>query len=168
MALLAGGKLDNVYASLDRYVTIQLVDSAGFAVRLHGVRRFVPPVDDPWIECHYDFLGLQESFRRQIGGGAFGVERQGYLQLNCYQRTRVFTQRYTTARMRDTVVGAFPEGSFIPVYDFAGEAPDTPPEEVALVVIDGLQEHVQDTGLRSGIMQHVLQVRTRYLEHFTR
>ena len=168
MALLAAGRLENVYRSLDTYLQTQLIDGAGLVVRLHGTRRFVPPVDAPWVEVAYDFLGLRSAFRRQIGGSVFATERQGTLQLDIFQRARVFTTRYTTAAARDLVVAAFPEGHLIPVYDIAGAAPDTPYIHVGTLALDDLQEHVQDTGLRSGVVQHVLQVATRYLEHFTR
>ena len=168
MALLAAGSLGNVYASLDLYLQTRLMDGAGLAVRLHGVRRFVPPIDDPWVETHYDFLGLQSDFRRQIGAGVLATERQGYVQLNVYQRARVFTTRYTTAAARDLVVAAFPEGGLVPIYDVSGAVPDTPYTEAGVLILDGIQEHVQDTGIRSGIIQHVVQVVTRYLEHFTR
>lgn len=168
MALLAAGTLTNVYGSLDAYLQAQLVDGAGLAVRLHGVRRFIPPVDTPWVEAHYEFLGLQESFRRQIGGSIFATERQGYLQLNIYQRARVFTTRYTTAVARDLVVAAFPDGGIVPILNVTDATPDVPGVAVGALILDGLQEHVQDTGLRSGVIQHVVQVQTRYLEHFTR
>ena len=168
MALLPAGTLTNVYASLDVYLQNQLVVAAGLAVRLHAGRRFVPPVDDPWVECHYDFLGLQNAFRRQIGRGVLATERQGYVQLNVYQRARVFRTRYTTVQARDAVVAAFPEGGLIAVYDVTDALPDTDLDRVGVVIIDGTQEHVLDVGLKSGITQRVVQIATRYLEHFTR
>ena len=165
MALLAAGSLANVYASLDLYLQTSLVDAQGqpIALRLHGVRRFVPPVDAPWVEAHYEFLGLTGDFQRQVGGGIFGTHRRGFLQLDLYQRARVFTTRYVTAGMRDLVVAAFPEGGIVPIYDLSGTL-----LEVGSLILDGIQEHVQDTGQQSGIIQHVLQVGTRYLEEFTR
>lgn len=170
MALLAAGSLTNVYGSLDLYLQAALVDAQGqpLALRLHGVRRFVPPVEDPWIEAHYDFLGLSAAFQRQIGGSILGTHRQGYLQLNLYQRARVFTTRYTTAGMRDLVVAAFPDGGIAPIYDLSVADANTPAPVVGAFILDGVQEHVLDTGQQSGIIQHVLQVATRYLEHFTR
>ena len=168
MAVLAAGSLTNVYGSLDIYCQANLADEAGLTVRLHGVSRFVPPVDDAWVEVHYDFLGLQGAFRRQVGRGQLATERQGFLQCDIFQRARVFTTRYTTAAARDLVVAAFPEGGIITIYDVTGAAPDTPYEAVGALIVDGLQEHVQDTGLRSGVIQHVVQIQTRYLEHFTR
>jgi hypothetical protein len=168
VALDASGTLANVYGSLDTYIQTNLDGTGGFAIQYHGQRRFVRPSDDPWIEVHYDFLGLQAQYKRHVGGDRFGTERRGYLQLNCYQRIRVFTQRYVTASMRDTVVAVFPEGGLIPVYDITGAPSTGDPDHVGTVIIDGLQEHVVDTGYRSGVMQHLVQVSTRYLEIFTR
>ena len=178
MALLAAGSLANIYAALDAYLTEQLVTSAGFALRLHGVRRFVPPIDAPWVEAHYGFLGLQAQFLRQTGGtiasarwpgydeSVYGTERRGYLQLNLYQRARFFMQRYTTAAMRDVVVGSFADGTILPVYDIVGERTA---ELVGNIIADGIDnEHVLDDGLKSSVIQHVLQIRTRYLERYTR
>lgn len=170
MALLAAGSLENVYASLDLYLQTSLVDAAGvpLALRLHGVRRFVPPVDAPWVEAHYDFLGLTADFQRQIGGSVFGTHRRGFLQLNLYQRARVFTTRYLTAGMRDLVMSAFPDGGVIPIYDVSQPDALLTLNAVGSFILDGVQEHVQDTGQQSGVIQHVLQIATRYLEHFTR
>jgi hypothetical protein len=168
MALLAAGSLTNVYASLDLYLQSQLVTTAGLTVRLHGVRRFVPPIDTPWVEAHYDFLGLQQVFQRHAGAGQFATDRQGYLQLNIFQRMLVFPQRYTTAAARDLVIAAFPEGGLLPIYDVAGAAPNSDPVQVGDMIIDGTKEHVIDTGIRGPVTQHVVQVDTRYLEFFTR
>lgn len=173
MALLAHGSLTNVYASLDRYLTEQFVDTALLVVRLHGVRRFVPPTDDPWLEAHYGFLGLQGHYRRQIRGlpsgeDVLGIHREGHLQLNLFQRARVFAQRYTTAAGRDLVVSAFPESGMMGIYDYINQAPDAAPAQVGLVIWEGIEEHCADDGYQSGLTQHVIQVRTRYLEQYTR
>lgn len=168
MAILAEGSLVNIHGSLDRYVTEYLIDVAGLSVRLHGVRRFVPPTDDPWVEVHYDFLGLQSAYRRQTGRWADdalieATERQGNLQLNIYQRARLWATRYTTAAARDLVMAAFPEGKVLQIYGDAGVG-----EPIGALILDGAQEHVQDQGMQSGLTQHVIQIRTRYLEHYTR
>lgn len=173
MALLAEGSLTNVYASIDRYLQEQFVDAATMQVRFHGERRFVPPTDAPWLEAHYTFLGLQQSYLRQIRGlptgeDVFGVHRIGHLQLNIFQRARVFTTRYTTAVARDLVVSAFPEAGMIGIYDYANQAPDSAAAQVGVLILNGLQEHVQDDGYRSGVIQHVLLVQTRYIEQYTR
>lgn len=168
MALLAAGSLANVYQSLDKHIQMTLIDDAGLSVQLHGVRRFVPPGDAAWVTVHYDFLGLQAQHRRQLYGSVFATERLGYLQLNVFQRARIFTQRYTTAAARDTVVGAFPEGSIIEIYDYTGALPDTEPAGAGVLIVDETTETVADTGLESGLIQHVIQVATRYLEHYTR
>lgn len=168
MAVLAAGSLQNVYASLDLYLQAKLVTSAGLSVRLHGMRRFIPPVDDPWVEAHYDFLGLQSAFRRQVTRGALATERQGHVQLDIFQRVRVFTTHYTTAVARDRVVAAFPEGAILKIYDVAGVGIDQPYVEVGALILDEITEHVADTGQKSGMIQHVLLVATRYLEQFTR
>lgn len=174
MALLAGGLLQNVYASIDAYLQEHLLDAEGNAitVRLHGVRRFVPPVDAPWVEAHYDFLGIQSQYRRQMGSLAgvsiHSTERQGHLQLNIFQRARVFSTRYTTAAVRDLVVAVLPEGHLLSIRDYAHQVEGTTPDQVGLLVIDGLNEQVLDTGMRSGVIQHMVQCRTRYLEPFTR
>ena len=172
---IVASSLTNVYASLDAYLTSTLffTDGAPVPLRLHGVRRFIPPVDLPWIEAHYDFLGLQTSFRNRLTRTSAGLniavsERQGYLQLNGYLRARRYGDRYTTALIRDILVGAFPEGELIPVLNYAStNAPPTYEQEGA-IVLDGTQEHVLDTGINSGIMQVVVQVTTRYLELYTR
>lgn len=167
MALVAA-TLEHVYATLDAYVATQLLfaDGTPVALKRHGVRRFVPPSDAPWVEAHYDFLGLQRAFRNRTGqqvasGVMIATERQGYLQLNCYQRARVYAARYTTALIRDIVVRAFPEGEQIAITDDAGS-----PE--AVLVFDGTQEHQIDTGINSGVVQMVVQVATRYWELSTR
>lgn len=169
MSILAGS-LTNIYQSLDAYLTANLLFSDGAAVPLrpHGVRRFVPPVTAPWVEAHYDFLGLNSVFMNRVGVTGAGVpriatERQGYLQLNCYQRARSFATRYTTGTIRDIVIGIFPEGEIITIWDYAGtQEPD------GSLIIDESKEHVADNGLHSGIIQHVIQVSMRYLEIFTR
>lgn len=168
---IVSGSLANVYASLDAYLQASLLfsDGSAIALRLHGVRRFVPPATDPWIEVHYDFLGLNSVFMNRVGLTGAGMpriasERQGYLQLNCYQRARAFATRYTTAVIRDITIGAFPEGELIAVCDYTTD----PPTPDGWIVADGIQDHVADTGLHSGIVQHVIQVKTRYLEISTR
>lgn len=176
MALLAAGSLANIYAALDAYLTEQLVTIAGFVVRLHGVRRFIPPIDLPWIEAHYDFLGLHSQFFRQTGGtvpssqwpgyddAVYGTERRGELQLNAYQRARFFSTRYTTAAMRDRVVTAFPDSTIIPVYDVTGQRPT---ELVGNVITGDIIDHVVDNGWHSSIIQHALRIQTRYIERYT-
>lgn len=164
MALLDAGSLVNVYNSLDRYLETRL--GSVITLRLHGTRRFVPPVDDPWLEAHYDFLGLQSEYRRQTGRWSdmalvHATERQGNLQLNLYQRARLWATRYTTAAMRDLVMAQFPEGGLVQIVDLTTE------ENVGMLVLDGSQEHVQDHGMQSGLIQHVIQIRTRYLEQYT-
>jgi len=167
MEVLAHGNLVNIYGSLDAYIENALGNA--ITIRFHGVRRFIPPVDDPWLEVHYDFLGLQSEFRRQTGRWnddklIQATERQGNLQLNVYQRARVWATRYTTAAARDLVMGAFPEGLVMNVYDYSRlHGP-----RVGSLIFDGSQEHVQDQGMQSGLIQHVIQIRTRYLEMFTR
>lgn len=168
MALTAAGSLVNVYGALDLYLTAQLVTAGGLSVKLHGVRRFIPPVDDPWVEAHYQFLHLSEYYDRQVGPSLYGAERAGLLQLNVFQRARVFTTRYTIASARDQVVTAFPEGGFIPVYDEASADAEGTAPQVAVIILNGITEHTQDDGALSGVMQHVVQVQTRYLEEFTR
>ena len=166
MTVLAAGSLVNIQTSLDAYITAQIPT---LTVRLHGVRRFIPPTDAAWVEVHYDFLGLQSEFRRQTGRWnddklVQATERQGNLQLNIYQRARQWATRYTTAAARDLVMNAFPEGQVIHIYDYG----DTPGMIVGALIFDGVQEHVADKGMLSGLIQHVIQVRTRYLEHETR
>lgn len=173
MALLAEGALANVYASLDRYLAEQFIETALLVVRLHGVRRFVPPVDAPWLEAHYAFLGLQGHYRRQIRGlsggeDVFGIHRDGYLQLNLFQRARIFTQRYTTAAGRDVVVNAFPEAGMIGIFDYVNQIPDTTPVRIGVLQWNGITEACVDDGYQSGVTQHMLQVQTRYLEQYTR
>ena len=172
MALLPHGALANVYPSLDRYLQEQFVDTGLLVVRLHGVRRFVPPVDAPWLEAHYGTVAIRNVYRRQIRGlptgeDVFGVQREGYVQLNLFQRARVFTTRYTTALARDLVANAFREASMMQIYNYLEQAPDAAPDPVGLLVFDGLQDHVADEGDRSGVIQHVVQVQTRYLEQYT-
>lgn len=177
MALLQAS-LANVYQSLDAYLGVALVDAQGapLALRPHGVRRFVPPADAPWVEAHYDFLGLGDTYLGLAGpslGGTrpypIGTARSGYLQLNCYQRARVFRQRYTTAAVRDLVVDAFPDGGLIPIHDWS-QVTDSGGEPIqeAVLVINGCKDHVQDMGLESGLVQHIVQIATRYWELTTR
>ena len=170
MALLAAGSLQNIYASLDAYLTTKLVTEAGLALQLHGVRRFIPPTETPWVEVFYDFLGMQSQFRRQTGAYhndrlVLATEQHGYLQCDIYQRARFWATRYTTAAARDAVVSALPESGIILVYDYAS-GQDHTSEEVGAIILDGKTEYVADQGLTSGIIQHVIQVRTRYLETY--
>ena len=168
MALTTAGSLVNIYAAWDTYLTAQLVTAGGLAVRLHGVRRFIPPVDDPWIEAHYQFLGMQGQYQRQVGPELYGTERHGFLQLSLFQRARVYTTRYTIATARDRVVTAFPEGGIVPVYDDASADTQGVAPQVAVIILDGLTEQSTDDGKYSGVMQHVMTVMTRYLEEYTR
>ena len=168
MALTTAGSLVNVYAAWDTYLTAQLITASGLSVRLHGVRRFIPPVDDPWVEAHYQFLGVQSQYQRQVGPSLYGTERHGFLQLNLFQRARVYTTRYTIASARDQVVTTFPEGALIPVYDTASADVQGVAPQVAVIVLDGIREESPDDGKHTSIMQHVVLVATRYLEEFTR
>lgn len=179
MAILAAS-LQNVYQSIDAYLAEHLVaaDGAAIALRLHGVRRFVPPPEAPWVEAHYDFLGLEDIFHRDAGLDITSgrillsrqvTERRGYLQLNGYQRARHFAQRYTTAVLRDAIAQAFPEGGFLPIYNYAQVSePDIPLEREAMLILDGLTENVVDNGLYSGVIQAVFRIQTRYNEEFSR
>ena len=93
MTLLARGSLVNIYASLDQYLLATLAadvgdGGAGLALHMHGVRQFFPPVDAPWVQVHYDFLGLQSEYFHLANATDYAREPQGYLQLNIYQRAR--------------------------------------------------------------------------------
>lgn len=179
MALL-GGSLQNVYLSIDKYLQENLVNTDGtpITVRLHGVRRFVPPVEDPWVEAHYEFLGNDQVFHRNAGpsistGNGFldrlSTERRGQLQLNLYQRARVFAQRYVTSMIRDLVIDAFPDGGILPIYNYAQVSePATPLAQESLLIFDGVTEQVLDTALNSSVIEHVLTIQTRYFEEYTR
>ena len=175
MALLAAGSLTNVYASLDRYIQEKLIDGAGLSVKTHGTRRFVPPADAPWVEVMYNFLCLTQQHVRQMYSrvplqpmDVYGTARSGHIQCNVFQRARQFTTRYVTALARDIVVGAFPEGGLIQIFDYSDALPDTEPNGVGVIIMDGLTETVTDVGMESGITQHTIMIQTRYLEHFTR
>src|SRR6266853_6133377 len=164
---ILSGSLQNVYQSLDVYLTANLLFSDGspISIRLHGIRRFIPPQTLPWVEAHYDFLGLNDTFMNRVGMTGAGVpriatQREGYLQLNCFQSARSFTTRYTTSMMRDLVVGQFLDGELIDIHDYSTD----PPGQDGWIVVDGVKDHVVDTGLHSGVIQHVVQIATRYLE----
>ena len=171
MALDVRGSLANVYASLDRYLLATIAaappDGAGIALQLHGVRQFIPPIDDPWVQVFYNFIGLQSQYFHLANNTQYAREPQGYLQFNVYQRARVWSTRYTTAAARDAVVNAFPEGKILSIYDYSDPNTDMP-QECGYFHIDETKEHVTDWGLRSGVTQHVIQVATRYFEYFTR
>jgi hypothetical protein len=175
MMPIVAANLTNVYASLDKYLSDHLLfpDGSAIALRLHNQRRFIPPVDDPWAEVHFDFLGLNTSFRNRVSRTSAGVptlatERSGYLQLNLFQRARIFATRYLLTSVRDVVAGAFAEGDLIEVLDFASiNAPPTYAKEGWLVV-DGTKEHQIDNAINSGVVQMVVQIQTRYLEIYTR
>lgn len=172
MTLLARGSLANVYASLDKYLLETIAAApedggAGLALHLHGVRQFIPPVDAPWVQVHYDFLGLQSQYFHLANATQYAREPQGYLQFNVYQRARVWANRYLTAAARDAVVNVFPEGKILSIYDFSDTNTDMP-EECGYFHIEHTKEHIQDMGLQSGVTQHVIQVFTRYFEYFTR
>lgn len=172
---IVSNSLENIYLSLDAFLQANLryADNSPVALHLHGVRRFIPPVDLPWVEAHYDFLGLQSEFRGRVSPTSTGRwvvarEPSGYLQLNCYQRARRYADRYTTAAIRDIVIGAFPEGELVEVRDY--ETTNTPAtmELEGWVVVDGIQEHTVDSGINSGVVQCVIQIKVRYLELSTR
>lgn len=169
MAIIANS-LANVYASLDAYLQANLLfaDLSPIPLQLHGVRRFLHNFDLPWVEAHYDFLTLGATFMNRAGQQAalpiIGSMRSGYLQLNAFQRARTFSQRYTTASIRDVIVGAFPDGEIMPVYDYVGSSM----VQEGSFIFDGTKDHVMDTGYHSGIVQHVVQIETRYLELYTR
>ena len=172
---IVAGTLVNVYTSLDAYLQTHLVyaDSTPVSLRLHGQRRFVPPPDDPWVEAHYEFLELQSQFmnrltRTSTGISIIGTERLGYIQFNCYQRARIFSARYTTAMIRDLVMGIFGDGENIPIYDYAHIDINPTPELQGGLLIDGSQAHVQDMALYSGVTQVVIQVYVRWIELYTR
>ncbi len=179
MPILAAS-LQNVYQSIDQYLTENLVNGDGSAValRLHGVRRFVPPTEAPWVEAHYYFLGLENIFHRSAGPDRISAvplyshlatERRGYLQLNCYQRAREFARRYSSAGIRDLVIQAFPEGGFLPIYNYTDVVfPDVPLSREAMLILDGVTENVVDNGLYSGVTQLVMRIQTRYNEEYTR
>ena len=169
--------LTNIYRSLDDYLTVNLVDANGapVSIRHHGQRRFIPPADAPWIEAHYDLVALDSRFLNLAGPRVAGsrpepvaTERRGALQLNLFQRARAFATRYTTAAMRDLVLDAFPEGGLIPIYDWAEFNVTGEVVHEGDIVMDGVTEHVLDTGGQSGVIQHVVEVRTRYWEIVTR
>ena len=169
------GQLQNIYRSLDRYALEQLVTNRGLTVRYHGERRFVPPVDAAWAELHYEFLGLSGVFRRAISvrvnddttrETVQASERQGMLQVNVFQRARTFATRYLIYAARDVVVEAFPESLSLAIYDYQNAVDPDPPAQVGLLQFAGYTEHTQDLALRSGVLQHVVQIYTRYLEGF--
>lgn len=179
MALL-GGSLQNVYLSIDKYLQENLLNADGtpIALRLHGERRFVPPPDAPWVESHYEFLGMDQLFHRNAGpsistGNGFldvlSTERRGQLQLNLYQRARVFAQRYVTSVIRDLVITAFPDGGLMPIYNYAQVSePATPLTQESTLIFDGVTEQVLDTALNTSIIEHVVTIQTRYFEEYTR
>jgi hypothetical protein len=67
MAIVAGS-LQNVHQSIDRYLQDNLLfrDGTAIPLRLHGQRRFVVLPELPWVEVHYDFIALQNTFMNRL------------------------------------------------------------------------------------------------------
>jgi hypothetical protein len=172
---ITSGSLASVYASLDAYLTAQLryADGSPISLRLHGQRRFVPPAELPWVEVHYELLGIRSSFRNRLTRTAsqiplIATERSGVLQLDLHQRARVFSRRYTLASIRDRVVGVFAEGEVVDIQDF--DDTNGPPSlaKLGAIIVDEVTEHQTETGVNSGVIAYTIQVAVRYLEVATR
>lgn len=158
MALNSASRLTNIHDALDTYL-----DTLGFSVHRHGVRRFIPPVTAPWIRAHYGLLGMQRRAYRQVADTEVGDELIGTVDLVLAQHARTYATRYTLAATRDTVVAAFPPGGLIPVYD----ADDGDRPQIGHVYIDGVHEQFLDDGGTTGLVQHALTIRVRYIEATT-
>ena len=157
MTINVAGLLDNVQQSLDAYIA-----TFGYSVHQHGVRRFVPPMTDPWIRARYDLLAMTRHPYRQVSLTEVGDELQGTVEVTICQHARTFTQRYTLASTRDTVVAFLIPSRTIPINDYAAGG-----TQVGVLVIYDLGERLLDDGAVSGLVQHSISVHTRYIEAAT-
>lgn len=161
MALNAAGTLVNLYYSLDLH--LDALEGLGYPVHRHGMRRFVPPATGAWVRARFDLLPLERRFYRQVSNTEVGDELRGMLDLIVAEHARTFTQRYTLAAARDTVVALFPPSGTLPIRESGG---DEHPQ-VGTLYLDTLGERLLDDGARSGLVQHSISVSVRYLAAYS-
>lgn len=165
MALLTTGSLTNVYLSLNAFFEMTLTDTLGLALHAHGARRFVPPETAHWAQLDYSLLTLERDYKRQVGGDVYGTEVVGPVDLHVYRHARVWTTNYLAdlVAVRDQIVAAIPEPSWIPIRDYAAFL--TP--IVASIYVESLDERLLDSGHDSGLVHWLLTFYLRYLEERT-
>jgi len=163
MTLAAYSTLANLHASLDAYLASTLADTEGLALVRHGVARFIPPSAAAWVAVRFDELAGERRFYRQVTSSQVGTEVQGVLRLCVLQQTRLWDTRYTLTSARDAVVKHFPESGLIPLKDYSERGAEAA-SQVGVLLLDGLEETLVDDGRQSGLIQHEIRVRCRYLD----
>jgi len=117
MARSAQGKIQNVKASLERYIKDKLVTTEGFTVDFEGF-PFEGTGLAEWIEERILGPGAKD-FHRQVSSTTIGQTTQIVLNLNIFvnpSKTRRTNRHY---EIRDAVIGYFEIGTQIDLYDFS-------------------------------------------------
>lgn len=117
MTLNAQGKLQNVKASLERYIENKLVETEGFTVDFEG-RPFEGTGSDEWIEERILGKGVGD-FHRQVSSTAMGQTAPVLLNFNVFvnpKKTRRTNRHY---EIRDVIAEHFKVGTRIDLYDFS-------------------------------------------------
>jgi len=173
MSIKPAQRLQNVVASLEKYIQDTLVTTDGVAVAWPGV-----PFDSrdlaSWVELYYLGKGDTARFGR-VNGDDAGADVRLQVQFACFSRRRtaagVPTNRAAHLILRDKVLGRFPLGGEITLTDYEGgtgpadvicvtEVNDTPlaPATGARSVVAGMD------GSGQGLSAWMVTVVLRYIE----
>ena len=118
MTLNAQGKIQNVKASLEKYISENLQVKEGFTMDYEGV-PFESAGNNEWIQERILSFG-KKDFRRQTSSTGL----RGYLTLIMLS-FNIFVDSENTLRtnriyeIRDTIMDYFKEGTKISLYDFS-------------------------------------------------
>jgi hypothetical protein len=121
MTIQALGRMENIIASLEKYVQDNLVTTDSVAVGFPGV-PFEPRSKDSWAELTYLKQAHKSVFRR-VDATNRGGDASLLIQFLCFARRRTSTgatvHRAACARIRDKILGRFQLGREIDVKDYA-------------------------------------------------
>ncbi len=116
MAIDKHSKIQNVKASLEKYIADNLVTTEGLRVAFEGV-PFESATEDEWIEERIESFG-NTDFGRQVDTTRMGQTTQVMLSFNIFVNPDKTIKSNRHYELRDKVLNYFTIGTTINMYDF--------------------------------------------------
>ena len=119
MTLNINGKIQNVKASIEKYIKDNLVTTSSFVVNFEGL-PFEEANRAEWIE--ETILGLgNRDFHRQVSATTTGQTTQVMLNFNIFVNRELTAKTNRAYEIRDILADYFKIGTQIDLYDFSGD-----------------------------------------------
>ena len=115
MGLEARGKIENVKASLEKYIYDSLVTASGVSVNMEGL-PFEATHRDEWIQ--ENILGVRDwQIHKRDGEGMRGQTTQVILNFNIFVNRKETKKANRHYELRDTIATYFNIGTDVDLYD---------------------------------------------------